>query len=82
MRAAIATLHEAGPSRIVVAVPVGAGSTCAQLEDNADEVIYAHSPDPFHAVGDWYRDFSQTTDEEVHDLLGQIGQDRAAASAT
>lgn len=74
MRAAIAALRQQGPARIVVAVPVGAPETCAEFQDEADEAICAVTPEPFYAVGVWYRDFSQTTDEEVHDLL-----DRATA---
>lgn len=74
MRAAVAALRAEGPRRIVVAVPVGAAETCALLAPDADEVVCAATPDPFHAVGLWYHDFSQTTDQEVRDLL-------AAASA-
>lgn len=69
MRAAIAALRRQDPARIVVAVPVGAPDTCAEFEHHADETICARSPDPFYAVGFWYRDFSQTTDEEVRELL-------------
>jgi putative phosphoribosyl transferase len=69
MRAAVTALRRLGPSRIVVAVPVGAAETCAEFEGEADEAICASEPDPFHAVGMWYEDFSQTTDEEVRELL-------------
>jgi predicted phosphoribosyltransferase len=69
MRAAIAALRQLGPARIVVAVPVGAVETCAEFQEEADEAICGEMPDPFYAVGVWYRDFSQTTDDEVHDLL-------------
>jgi predicted phosphoribosyltransferase len=69
MRAAVAALRQQGPVRIVVAVPVGAMETCADLADEADEVISGHTPEPFYAVGLWYENFSQTTDEEVHALL-------------
>jgi predicted phosphoribosyltransferase len=69
MRAAVAALRQQGPARIVVAVPVGAHQTCAGLEKLADEVVCARMPEPFYAVGAWYQDFSQTTDEEVFDLL-------------
>jgi predicted phosphoribosyltransferase len=74
MRAAVAALRQQGPARIVVAVPVGAPGTCAELQGEADEAVCAQTPDPFYAVGLWYRDFSQTTDEEVRELL-----ERAAA---
>jgi predicted phosphoribosyltransferase len=69
MRAAVAALRRQGPARIVVAVPVGARETCATLQEEADEVLCLRMPQPFYAVGMWYRDFAQTTDEEVHDLL-------------
>jgi predicted phosphoribosyltransferase len=71
MRAAVAALRRLEPARVVVAVPVGAPSTCAELDAIADACICAITPDPFRAVGLWYEDFSQTTDEEVGDLLGR-----------
>lgn len=70
MRAAVAALRRMEPARIVVAVPVGAASTCAEFRSLADEVVCAQQPDPFYAVGSWYRNFDQTTDEEVRELLG------------
>jgi putative phosphoribosyl transferase len=69
MRAAVAALRQQGPAKIVVAVPVGAGETCDELRSLADEIICARAPEPFHAVGMWYDDFSQTTDQEVHEIL-------------
>ncbi len=69
MRAAVLALRKRRPARIVVAVPVGAPDTCAALQEVADEVVCAHTPDPFFAVGTWYDDFTQTTDEEVRELL-------------
>jgi predicted phosphoribosyltransferase len=71
MRAAVAALRQMGPARIVVAVPVAAASTCAEFQSEVDEVICALTPEPFYAVGLWYDDFSQTTDEEVRALLAQ-----------
>jgi predicted phosphoribosyltransferase len=71
MRAAISALRQRSPARIVVAVPVGSIETCAEFRDEADEAICALTPEPFYAVGVWYHDFSQTTDEEVHDLLDE-----------
>src|SRR5882724_2815427 len=68
MRAAIAALRQLGPSRIVVAVPVGAPETCAEFQDEADEAICATTPDPFYAVGNWYADFDPTSDDEVRAL--------------
>jgi len=69
MQAALAALRRLGPARLIVAVPTAAPSTCAELGHEADECICAITPDPFYAVGIWYEDFSQTTDEEVRDLL-------------
>lgn len=69
MRAAAAALRQARPARIVVAVPTAAVETCEELRSEVDEVICATTPEPFRAVGCWYRDFSQTTDDEVRDLL-------------
>jgi predicted phosphoribosyltransferase len=71
MRAAVQAVRQHAPARVIVAVPVGAPSTCAEFEDVTDETICARTPEPFSAVGLWYRDFSQTTDEEVHTLLDQ-----------
>ncbi len=69
MRAAIAALRGLGPARIVVAVPAAPESTCRELGELADEVICATTPSPFFAVGNSYWDFTQTTDDEVRDLL-------------
>jgi predicted phosphoribosyltransferase len=69
MRAAVAAIRKQGPQRLIVAVPVGAQETCAVLEDEADEVVCAETPSPFRAVGLWYGDFPQSTDDEVRRLL-------------
>src|SRR5262245_59207705 len=69
MRAAVAALRAQGPARVVVAVPVGAQSTCEELGREVDEIVCLAMPEPFLAVGRFYEDFSQTTDQEVHDLL-------------
>lgn len=74
MRAAAEALKLERPSRIVVAVPVAAADTCAEFRDYVDEIVCVQTPAPFVAVGFWYRDFDQTTDEEVRELL-----ERAAA---
>lgn len=71
MRAAVAAVRRHEPARIVVAVPTGAPSACADLDLEVDECICCLTPDPFHAVGVWYDDFTQTTDDEVRDLLGR-----------
>lgn len=80
MRAAVAALRRQNPARLIVAVPTGAAETCAELEQEADEVICGQTPDPFYAVGLWYEDFSQTTDEEVHDLLHRAAELHPAGS--
>jgi len=77
MRAAVAALRKMGPAWIVVAVPVGAAETCNELEKEADEVVCLRKPEPFFAVGAWYEDFAQTTDQEVRDLLLQAAHDTA-----
>jgi predicted phosphoribosyltransferase len=69
MRAAVRALRKLRPRAVIVAVPVAANSTCDELRREADEVICLWTPEPFQAVGLWYDDFTQTTDEEVHELL-------------
>ena len=69
MRAAVEALRQQGPAQIVVAVPVGAPETCAAMNLVADSTVCAYMPDRFAAVGLWYEDFSQTTDDEVRALL-------------
>jgi putative phosphoribosyl transferase len=79
MRAAIEALRAEGPARIVVAVPTAAMETCEELADLVDDVICASTPEPFVAVGLWYDDFSQTTDEEVRELLAAASRPRDRA---
>ena len=69
MRAAVRSVRIRGPRRLVIAVPVAARKTCAEFGGEADEVICAITPPRFYAVGAWYEDFSQTSDEEVRHLL-------------
>jgi putative phosphoribosyl transferase len=69
MRVAVQALRRENPARIVVAVPVASSDTCDAFRDIADEIVCAATPEPFRAVGLWYTDFSQTTDQEVHALL-------------
>ena len=69
MKAALAALRKQQPAKLVVAVPTAPPETCDSLRADADEVICAVTPDPFLAVGAWYRGFDQTTDDEVRDLL-------------
>jgi erythromycin esterase-like protein/predicted phosphoribosyltransferase len=81
MYAAIEALRQQNPARIVVAVPTASPETCEEMKTKADEVICAITPEPFHAVGRWYRDFSQTTDEEVGVLLAQRGTSEDSKTA-
>jgi putative phosphoribosyl transferase len=74
MRAAVATLRQQQPARVIVAVPIAAPETCEALSTEVDEIVCARTPAPFYAVGQWYRDFSQTTDEEVRELLAQAAR--------
>ena len=79
MRAAIAAVRERRPRRMVVAVPVGAADTCADIAQAVGTVVCPLQPEPFRAVGLWYRDFSQTTDEEVRDCLAAAAQNAQVA---
>jgi predicted phosphoribosyltransferase len=71
MHAAVQALRQKQPARLVVAVPTAAPETCEELSAEVDEVVCAITPEPFYAVGIWYEDFSQTTDEEVRELLAR-----------
>ena len=70
MRAAVRALRDRGAKEVVVAVPTAPRDTCDTLRQEADEVVCLDMPEPFVAVGRWYQDFSQTTDDEVRTLLG------------
>ncbi len=74
MLAAVMALRQKQPARVVVAVPVGSPQTCDAFRDHVDEIVCAITPDPLYAVGLWYSDFSQTTDEEVRDLLADAAR--------
>jgi len=80
MKAAAAALRLQQPARIVVAVPVAAQETCSEFRAEVDEIVCGATPEPFRAVGLWYRDFSQTTDDEVRELLSQSRQYSARPS--
>jgi putative phosphoribosyl transferase len=80
MRAAALAVRRQQPASIVVAVPVAASQTCDDLRVEADEVVCGYTPEPFYAVGLWYEDFSQTTDEEVRDLLARAENKLAGAA--
>ena len=69
MRAAIDALREMSPARVVVAVPVASPDVCEEFAQIADDVVCLATEQPFGAVGMWYEDFDQTTDQEVVDLL-------------
>jgi len=69
MRAAVQALRNMNAREVIVAVPVAAKDTCTEFRAIADDVVCLRTPWPFQAVGLWYDDFSQTTDEEVHELL-------------
>lgn len=79
MRAAVMAIREQGPAHLAIAVPVGAPQTCRSLRKEADELVCPAMPDPFRAVGLWYRDFPQATDQEVHELLDQARREQATA---
>src|SRR5690242_5853476 len=69
MLAAVRAIRVENPERIVVAVPVASKQACEDLGQDADEVVCAATPEPFASVGAWYEDFTQTSDDEVRDLL-------------
>ncbi len=71
MRAAVQAVRQQRPARVTVAVPVAAPDACLQLQDEADDVVCLSTPEPFRAVGLWYRVFDQTTDAEVQLLLDE-----------
>ena len=75
MRAAVKALRESGAAKIIVAVPVGPPDTCHAIEERADETICLSTPAFFQAVGQYYEDFSQTSDEDVRELLSQAAQE-------
>jgi predicted phosphoribosyltransferase len=84
MRAAVAALRLEHPARVIVAVPLASPETCEAFLNVADDIVCAETPEPFHAVGLWYDDFSQTTDNEVHELLerarAQLARERPVAA--
>ena len=81
MAAAAAALRAQQPARLVVAVPVAAAETCEAFQRLVDEVICGATPEPFHAVGLWYEDFSQTSDDEVRELLARARHAEARSGA-
>jgi putative phosphoribosyl transferase len=74
MLAAVAALRQLNAARIIVAVPVIAASSCREIQRKADEVTAVMIPERFYAVGQWYEDFSQTSDDEVRELLAEAAR--------
>jgi putative phosphoribosyl transferase len=79
MRAAVKALRESGAAKIIVAVPVGPPDTCHEIEEQADKTICLSTPAFFQAVGQYYEDFSQTSDEDVRELLARAAQQLSAS---
>ena len=79
MKAAIATLLPQNPEYLLVAVPVAPQVTCDELRQQVNEVVCLKTPDDFYAIGVWYDDFEQTSDQEVRDLLQRAAQGPAIA---
>jgi predicted phosphoribosyltransferase len=79
MRAAALAVRQYNPARVVVAVPVASAETCDEFRADVDEIVCALTPSPFHAVGLWYKNFSQTSDEEVRELLRDSSDDEETA---
>jgi putative phosphoribosyl transferase len=82
MRAAISVLKPQHPARLIVAVPVAPPQTWDEFRIEVDEVVYLMMPEAFYAIGLWYENFSQTTDEEVRDLLARQSNQYSIASAS
>ena len=80
MQAAVLAIRQQHPLHLAVAVPVGALESCASLRQQADDVICAETPEPFRAVGLWYLDFPQATDDEVCALLEEARREHAIAT--
>lgn len=74
MRAAALALREQGAGEVIVAVPVAPPETCAAFEREVDRTVCVHTPERFHAVGAWYEDFSEVSDEQVRELLRRTAE--------
>jgi putative phosphoribosyl transferase len=77
-RAALRSVRQFGPRKLVLAVPVAPSSTIAELRDEADEIVCLEDYEPFGAIGSFYADFSQTDDDEVKRILARFPLDREA----
>jgi predicted phosphoribosyltransferase len=75
MRAAVAALHQQAPESIVIAVPVAPPDVVNEFRRIVADVVCMETPEPFFAVGAWYEDFTQTTDEEIRELLARAARD-------
>ncbi|OLC59789.1 MAG: hypothetical protein AUH89_05510 [Ktedonobacter sp. 13_1_40CM_4_52_4] len=81
MHAALVAVKQQQPARVIIAIPTAAPSTCEEFAAEGDEVVAVIRPEPFYAVGLWYEDFPQTSDEEVRDLLERARQEQQSASS-
>ena len=81
IRAAVRALNAQRPARLIVAMPTAAGSTCRELRPEVDELVALMTPELFSGVGEWYQDFSQTSDAEVTNLLERARSFAASRSA-
>jgi predicted phosphoribosyltransferase len=79
MRAAAQAVRTKRPAQVVVAVPVASGDACHEIGKEVDQIVCAATPEPFHGVGLWYANFSQTTDDEVRTLLARARSRQQAA---
>jgi putative phosphoribosyl transferase len=75
MRAAVDALRQMKPAKIVIAVPVAPASTCDRLRNEVDDLVCLATPEPFYGVGQFYYDFSQTSDQEVNELLDRAAEE-------
>jgi len=80
MRAAVAGMRQKEPRRIVIGVPIAAPTTCEELAPEVDDIVCTVTPESFFAVGQWYEDFSQTSDDEVRELLERAAREHASRS--
>jgi putative phosphoribosyl transferase len=78
MRAAALALREEGAGQVIVAVPVAPPETCAAFERQVDRTVCVHTPERFHAVGMWYEDFTEDSDEQVRELLRRAAERQAS----
>jgi predicted phosphoribosyltransferase len=82
MRASVRSVRRAGPAKLVAAVPVGSREACSALRREADEVVCPYEPEPFYAVGMYYRDFEATLDEDVISILDDYRSRMTASKAS